>query len=84
MPEKIFDEQADSNVKDAGKVIFKYGESISPLSVREWDVTPADNMVLMFPATLDHSVHPFWVEAERVSVSGNFTIPDTLISNNGI
>jgi hypothetical protein len=84
VPEVIFQEQADSNVTSAGHIFFKYGESISPLSVREWDVTPADNMVLMFPATLDHSVHPFWVEAERVSVSGNFTIPDTLISNNGI
>ena len=84
VPKVIFEEQAESNVKSAGHIFFKYGESISPLSAREWDVTPDENLILMFPATLDHSVHPFWVEGERVSVSGNFTIPDTLISNNGV
>ena len=85
VPEVIFKEQAESNVKSAGHLFFRYGESISPLCVREWDVTPAENLILMFPATLDHSVHPFWVEGERVSVSGNFHIPDqAVVSNNGI
>jgi len=85
VPDVIFQEQADSNVKSAGHIFFRYGESISPLCVKEWDVAPTENLILMFPATLDHSVHPFWVEGERVSVSGNFTIPDeVLISTNGI
>ena len=74
VPEKIFSEQAKSNVQDAGHIIFKYGESISPLSVSMWNVTPQNNLILMFPATLDHMVHPFWVDEERISVSGNFTL----------
>jgi hypothetical protein len=84
VPEKIFDEQAKSNVQDAGHIVFKYGESISPLSVSMWNVTPQNNLILMFPATLDHMVHPFWVDEERVSVSGNFTLTDRIvISRNG-
>jgi len=84
-PDVIFQEQAESNVASAGHILFRYGESISPLCVREWDVTPKENLILMFPATLDHCVHPFWVEGERVSVSGNFTIPDQIVlSQNGI
>jgi len=84
-PDVIFQEQAESNVKSAGHILFRYGESISPLCVREWDVTPEENLILLFPATLDHCVHPFWVEGERVSVSGNFTIPDQVVlSQNGI
>ena len=84
VPEKIFDEQADSNVQDAGHIVFKYGESISPLSVSMWNVTPQNNLILMFPATLDHMVHPFWVDEERISVSGNFTLTDRIVlSQNG-
>ena len=84
VPEKIFKEQADSNVQDAGHIVFKYGESISPLSVSMWNVTPQTNLILMFPATLDHMVHPFWVDEERVSVSGNFTLTDRIVlSQNG-
>ena len=49
-----------------------------------WNVTPQNNLILMFPATLDHMVHPFWVDKERVSVSGNFTLTDRIvISQNG-
>ena len=84
VPPGIFDEQATSNVQDAGKIIFKYGESISPLSVSEWNVTPERNLILMFPATLNHMVHPFWVDEERISVSGNFNLTDRIvISQNG-
>ena len=84
VPKKIFDEQANSNVQDAGKTVFKYGESISPLSVNMWNVTPEKNLILMFPATLDHMVHPFWVDEERISVSGNFTLTDRIVlSQNG-
>jgi len=49
-----------------------------------WNVTPENGLVLMFPATLDHMVHPFWVDEERISVSGNFTLTDRIVvSQNG-
>ena len=84
MPPEIFTVQAKSNVQDAGHIVFKYGESISPLSVSMWNVVPENNLILLFPATLDHMVHPFWVDKERVSVSGNFNLTNKVaVSLNG-
>ena len=84
VPTRIFEAQAKSNVQHAGHIVFRYGESISPLSVNMWDVVPQNNLILLFPATLDHMVPPFWVDEERISVSGNFNITDrNVVSLNG-
>jgi len=84
VPPEIFTVQAKSNVQDAGHIVFKYGESISPLSVSMWNVVPENNLILLFPATLDHMVHPFWVDKERISVSGNFNLTNKVaVSLNG-
>ena len=74
LPEKIFEVQADSNTQRAGMVHFLYGEQISPLMGAEYPVKPYENLLLMFPAMLKHHVPAYWVDAERVSVSGNFML----------
>ena len=49
-----------------------------------WNVVPENNLILLFPATLDHMVHPFWVDKERISVSGNFNLVNKVaVSLNG-
>jgi len=74
VPEEIFSVQADSNTQRAGMVHFLYGEQISPLMGAEYPVKPYENLLLMFPAMLKHHVPAYWVDAERVSVSGNFML----------
>ena len=74
VPEEIFKVQADSNTQRAGMVHFLYGEQISPLMGAEYPVKPYENLLLMFPAMLKHHVPAYWVDAERVSVSGNFML----------
>jgi len=72
VPEKIFTEQTDSNTKRAGEIIFQYGELITPLTGAEYPVKPSDNLIFIFPAKLRHFVPPYYVDEERISVSGNF------------
>ena len=74
VPKEIFTVQADSNTQRAGMVHFSYGEQISPLGGAEYPVKPFENLMLMFPAMLKHHVPAYWVDAERVSVSGNFVL----------
>jgi hypothetical protein len=74
VPPEIFKVQADSNAKKAGQILFHYGDSISKLMGSEWPVTPYENLMFIFPNELEHSVPPYWVDAERISVSGNFIV----------
>ncbi len=71
VPKEIFEEQAVSNTKNAGEIIFHYGEHFE-LTGQQFPVTPYKNLLFIFPANLQHTVPPFWVDAERISVSGNF------------
>jgi|TARA_R110002153_G_scaffold192408_2_gene345664 hypothetical protein len=74
VPEKIFKVQADSNSQRAGEIHFTYGERISKLMGNEYPVKPYENLMFIFPAELKHFVPAYWVDAERISVSGNFVV----------
>ena len=73
-PKKIFEVQADSNTQRAGELHFSYGEPISKLQGNEYPVKPYENLMFIFPAELKHFVPAYWVDAERISVSGNFVV----------
>jgi hypothetical protein len=74
VPQKIFKVQADSNTQRAGEIHFTYGEPISKLQGCEYPVKPYENLMFIFPAELKHFVPAYWVDAERISVSGNFVV----------
>jgi len=74
VPEEIFEVQADSNTQRAGELHFTYGEQITKLMGCEYPVKPYENLMLIFPAELKHFVPAYWVDAERISVSGNFVV----------
>tara|TARA_R110001592_G_scaffold114758_2_gene314867 strand:+ start:528 stop:1223 length:696 start_codon:yes stop_codon:yes gene_type:complete len=74
VPQEIFNVNADSNSQNSGKLIFKYGEQISKLHGAEYPIIPFDNLMFIFPAELSHFVPAYWVDAERISVSGNFVV----------
>ena len=73
-PDEIFETNAVSNSKRAGQIMFSYGEGISSLFGTEWPARPYENLMFMFPAGLKHSASPFWIDGERISVSGNFQV----------
>jgi hypothetical protein len=74
VPEEIFKVQADSNTQRAGELHFTYGESITKLMGGEFPIKPYENLMFIFPADLEHFVPAYWVDAERISVSGNFVV----------
>src|SRR5210317_747613 len=74
VPEEIFKVQADSNTKRAGEIHFQCGEPITELMGSEYPVKPYKNLMFIFPAELKHFVPAYWVDAERISVSGNFVV----------
>ena len=74
VPREIFSVQADSNAQRAGNLHFEYGEKITQLMGNEWPVEPFEHLMFIFPAELKHFVSPYWVDAERISVSGNFIV----------
>lgn len=74
IPEKIFSVQADSNTKRAGELSFIYGEQMSHLMGCEYPVKPYETLMFIFPNDLKHYVGPFWIDEERISVSGNFVV----------
>ena len=74
VPEEIFKVQADSNTQRAGEIHFSYGEPISKLQGNEYPVKPYENLMFIFPAELKHFVPAYWVDVERISVSGNFVV----------
>ena len=74
VPEKIFSIQADSNSQNAGSIIFEYGENMFPYSRNGFVVRPSNNLMFIFPAKLRHYVPPYWIDEERIGVSGNFVL----------
>ena len=73
-PKEIFEVQADSNTQRAGQVHVAYGEPITKLMGGEYPVRPYENLMFIFPSELRHYVPAYWVDAERISVSGNFVV----------
>jgi len=74
VPDKIFEVQADSNTQDAGYIIFNYGDVISDTTRINFKVQPYEGLMLIFPNNLEHHVPPFWIDEERISVSGNINV----------
>jgi hypothetical protein len=40
----------------------------------EFPIKPYEDLMFIFPAELRHFVPTYWVDAERISVSGNFVV----------
>jgi len=74
VPDEIFKVQADSNSQNAGEIHFAYADPITPLMGNEYPIKPYENLMFIFPASLRHHVPSYWVDAERISVSGNFVV----------
>lgn len=74
VPKEIFKIQAESNTQRAGEIHFAYGEPITELQGAEYPIRPYENLMFIFPAKLKHYVPAYWVDAERISVSGNFMV----------
>jgi len=74
LPKEIFEVQADSNTQRAGELCFSYGEPITKLQGNDYPVKPYENLMFIFPADLRHYVPSYWIDAERISVSGNFVV----------
>jgi len=74
VPKEIFKVQADSNTKHAGQIVFTSGEPITSLQGGAFPVRPYENLMFVFPNNLSHHVPPYWVDEERISVSGNFVV----------
>ena len=74
VPQEIFEVQADSNTQRAGEIHFSYGDPITRLQGNEYPVKPYENLMFIFPNDLRHHVPAYWVDAERISVSGNFIV----------
>jgi len=74
VPKEIFEVQADCNTQRAGELHFSHGEEVNKLMGTEYPVKPYENLMFIFPASLKHFVPAYWVDAERISVSGNFIV----------
>ena len=74
VPRKIFDVQANSNTQHSGDLVFYNGERITRWQNNEWPVRPYNNLMFIFPSRLRHSVPPFYPQACRVSISGNWVV----------
>ena len=75
IPREIFaDNTKEGSQKQAGQIVFDYGEDISMLQRTEFSVKPYENLMFIFPNKLRHYVPVYFKDAERVSVSGNFVV----------
>lgn len=71
IPSSIFRDQAECNMPLSGQIVFRYGETITPLSSQTYNVKPEKNLMFIFPSKLDHVVYPFFTDDTRISVAGN-------------
>ena len=74
VPQEIFKEQCDSNAQRAGELNFQYGEQITPIMGNEYPIKPFENLLFIFPNELKHFVPSYYIDVERISVSGNFIL----------
>ena len=75
IPEEIFDDtKVGGSQKQAGQIVFNYGDNISMLQRTEFSVKPYENLMFIFPNHLRHYVPVYFKDAERISVSGNFIV----------
>ena len=76
VPKAIFTENAVSNTQNAGQIVFMHGEEGHALLGASYPIRPYKGLFLLFPNNLVHHVPAFWVDEERISVSGNFEVVD--------
>jgi uncharacterized protein (TIGR02466 family) len=65
------DHTKNSNTPSAGRIEFKYGESIGYTKTGIIQ-KPVEKNIFLFPAGLNHMVYPWKGKSERISVSVNF------------
>ena len=74
VPKKIFENQSESNNQHAGEIVFHHNTNLSTLDGYDYPVRPFENLIFIFPSKLKHYVPAYWVDEERISVSGNFRV----------
>ena len=74
VPQEIFDVVPDTNTKIPGHIVFQFGEQMTPLMGTDYMVKPYNNLMFIFPAKLNHYVPAYYVDKERITVSGNFIV----------
>ena len=62
-----------SNTPSAGRIEFQFGNVGMKYSSGGYIRTPEEKKIFFFPAALSHMVYPFQADAERVSMSVNFS-----------
>ncbi len=64
---EVRDPRAAASAASDGKYPgFTFGKAFA--------INPEPGMLLVFPAWLDHQVHPFFGEGERISIAANFRV----------
>ena len=74
VPPEIFDVQPDTNTVVPGHIAFQFGEQMTPIMGTDFVVKPYNNLMFIFPAKLTHYVPAYYVDKERITVSGNFIV----------
>ena len=78
--ERIFTENLPkSGIKKAGHVTFMHGTTYNTFEKSNVTVKPKKGDLYIFPADLTHYVTPFWIDAERISMSGNYVLEQSNI-----
>ncbi len=71
------DESFEGSGFGPGTINFLYGEQQNNIRTSH-GILPVKNDLIIFPASLKHTVPPFKSDVERISVSGNWYITDTV------
>lgn len=66
---KIAEQPKPKQFISYGEISFYYGEDISAPTY--FHLMPITGQIILFPAKLKHSVHPFYSKVERVSIAFN-------------
>jgi uncharacterized protein (TIGR02466 family) len=66
---KIAEQKNPRQFRSYGEISFYYGEDISCPTY--FHLMPVTGQIILFPAKLKHSVHPFYSNVERISVAFN-------------
>ena len=78
--ERIFTEGGPpTNSEKSGQVSFTFGERITPLQITMLNIKPYKGLMFIFPSSLKHYVTPFWIDSERISMSGNYVLEQSNI-----
>lgn len=67
------EKQHEHNNEGPGAICLQYGEQLFFSVSRYWTM-PTEGMLIIFPAWVQHYVHSFTSDVERISVSGNIKL----------